>query len=79
MVARYLKIPISYLGVIPQDPLLAKAVMQQTPVSIQSPGARSTQAYERIAAKLMNREESSGPPRRGMAAFFSHIISGRKI
>lgn len=79
VVTRYLKIPISYLGVIPQDPLLAKAVMQQTPVSIQSPGAKSAQAFERIAAKLMNKEEADRQPRRGMAAFFSHIISGRKI
>ena len=77
--ARYLKIPISYLGVIPQDSMLARAVMQQTPVSIQSPGAKSTQAFERIAAKLMNKEEADRQPRRGMAAFFSHIISGRKI
>lgn len=37
VVARYLKIPINFLGVIPQDPQLVKAVMQQTPVSIQSP------------------------------------------
>ena len=78
VVARYLKIPVSYLGSIPQDPQLASAVMQQMPVSIQSPGAKSTQAYERIAAKLMNREESTKQPRRGMAAFFSHIISGKK-
>ena len=79
VVARYLKIPISFLGVVPQDPLLARAVMQQTPVSIQSPSAKSTQAYERIAAKLMEREDIAPQPRRGMAAFFSHIISGRKV
>ena len=79
VVVRYLRVPVTYLGMIPQDPLLARAVMQQTPVSIQSPGAKSTQAFEKIAAKLMNREETERQPRRGMAAFFSHIISGRKI
>ena len=78
VVARYLKIPVSYLGSIPQDPQLSSAVMQQMPVSIQSPGAKSTQAYERIASKLMNNEESTKQPKRGMAAFFSHIISGKK-
>ena len=31
VVGRYLKIPISYLGMIPQDNQLAKAVMQQMP------------------------------------------------
>lgn len=79
VVARYLKMPVSYLGSVPQDPQLASAVMQQMPVSIQSPLAKSTQAYERIAAKLMNKEESTKQPRRGMAAFFSHIISGKKV
>lgn len=78
VVARYLKLPISYLGSIPQDQQLARAVMQQMPVSIQSPGARSTQAFEQIAAKLMNREESTRQPKRGMAAFFSHMISGKR-
>jgi len=78
VVARYLKLPIEYLGSIPQDSLLSKAVMQQTPVSIQSPMAKSTIAYERIAAKLMNKEVSSTIPKRGMAAFFSHIITGKK-
>lgn len=78
VVARYLKLPIDYLGSVPQDSLLSKAVMQQTPVSIQSPTAKSAIAYERIAAKLMNKEVSSTIPKRGMAAFFSHIISAKK-
>lgn len=75
VVARYLKIPMTYLGSIPQDLQLAKAVMQQTPVSLQNPGARSSQAYERIASKLLDKGEAERQPKRGMAAFFSHIIS----
>lgn len=78
VVARYLKLPIEYLGSVPQDSLLSKAVMQQMPVSLQSPTAKSAIAYERIAAKLMNKEVSSTIPKRGMAAFFSHIVSAKK-
>ena len=78
VVARYLKLPIEYLGSVPQDSLLSKAVMQQMPVSLQSPTAKSAIAYERIAAKLMNKEVSSTNPKRGMAAFFSHIVSAKK-
>ena len=74
---RYLKVPISYLGMIPQDQMLAKAVMQQMPVSLDNPKARSAIAYEIIAAKLMNKEISKSIPRRGMAAFFSHIMAGK--
>lgn len=75
VVERYLKVPISYLGMIPQDPQLAKAVMQQMPVSLENPKARSAIAYEMIAAKLTNRELNKNITRRGMAAFFSHIIA----
>ena len=77
VVERYLKVPISYLGMIPQDPQLARAVMQQMPVSLENPRARSAMAYEAVAAKLMNRELDQNVKRRGMAAFFSHIISRR--
>lgn len=75
VVARYLKMPISYLGMIPQDSQLAKAVMQQMPVSLDNPHARSAVAYEVIAAKLMNKELNKNLTKRGMAAFFSHIVS----
>lgn len=78
VVERYLKIPMTYLGCVPEDAQLVRAVMQQMPVSIQNPGARSTAAYERIGQKLLGREEEERQPKRGMAAFFSHIISGRK-
>ena len=77
VVGRYLKVPITYLGMIPQDNQLAKAVMQQQPVSLDNPRARSAIAYEAMAAKLMNKELNATLTRRGMAAFFSHIISKR--
>ncbi len=77
VVTRYLKIPITYLGMIPQDVQLSRAVMQQMPVSIQNPESKSAQAYEMMAAKLMNKELNKTLTKRGMAAFFSHIISKR--
>lgn len=78
VVTRYLKLPISYLGSVPQDTQLSKAVMQQMPVSIQDPSAKATIAFARIAERLMNKEVSDTIPRRGMAAFFSHIITNKK-
>lgn len=77
VVARYLKIPMTYLGSVPEDTQLARAVMQQMPVSIQNPGAKSTAAYEKMVQKLMGKEEEERQPRRGMAAFFSHILERR--
>ena len=78
VVSRYLKLPISYLGSVPQDQELANAVMQQTPVSIKNPKAKSAAAYEEIAARLMNKESNMNLTKRGMAAFFSHIINNKK-
>lgn len=79
VVSRYLKLPITYLGAIPSDAQLAKAVMQQMPVSMQAPQAKSAIAYEAIAATLMNRELNKDIKKRGMAAFFSHIVTGKKF
>lgn len=77
VVARYLKVPISFLGAVPFDHQLNQAVMQQMPVSLQAPEAKSSRAYEEIAAKLMNKDVPER--KRGMAAFFSHIITGKKM
>ncbi len=81
VVERYLKLPVSYLGAIPQDNNLSKAVMQQMPVSLANPGTRSAKAYQRIAETLIYGEvEETGEKRniRGMAGFFSHIIGTSK-
>ena len=77
VVNRYLKLPIEYLGAVPWDTQLSDAVMQQKPVSLSSPNAKSTIAFEEIAIKLMGEEKPV--KKRGMAAFFSHIIAGKKL
>ncbi len=75
VVNRYLKLPITYLGAVPWDTQLSEAVMQQKPVSLSNPNAKSAIAYERMAAKLMGEEKPV--KKRGMAAFFSHMITGK--
>lgn len=77
VVKKYLKMPFEYLGGVPQDDKLVKAVMQQTPVSMMYPSSKASIAYENIAGKLMNKEEVAKQPKRGMAAFFSHIITNK--
>ena len=57
---------------------ITESVIQQTPVSMLNPKARSSLAYEEIAATLMNKELNKNLRKRGMAAFFSHIVSGKK-
>ena len=78
VVERYLNIPLTYLGTIPKDDKLSDAVMQQMPVALQNPTAKSARAFEYIAANLMNLELNKDVKKRGMAAFFSHLITGKK-
>ncbi len=78
VVERYLNIPLTYLGAIPKDDKLSDAVMQQMPVALQNPTAKSARAFEYIAANLMNLELNKDLKKRGMAAFFSHLITGKK-
>jgi len=79
VVSRYLKIPLTYLGSIPQDEKLSEAVMQQMPISLQNPMAKSARCYEHLTAKLMNKELNMDVKKRGMAAFFSHLVTGKKL
>lgn len=78
VVSRYLKLPINYLGSVPQDMQLSKAVMQQEPVCLASPSAKAAKAFVEIADLLMNGPGSDTVQKRGMTAFFSHILSGKK-
>lgn len=78
VVVRYLGLVIEYIGSVPQDQELNEAVMQQTPVTLANPHAKSARAYEDITAKLMNLEKSENFKKRGMAAFFSHLVANKK-
>ena len=53
--------------------------MQQMPIALQNPNAKSARSYEQMAAKLMNKELNQDVKKRGMAAFFSHLVNGKKL
>ena len=76
VVQRYLKLSMSYVGCVPQDDKLVKAVMQQNPVSISDPNSRSARAFEDIADTLMNIPHEERAARKGMSGFFANILSG---
>ena len=78
VVSRYLGLSIEYIGSVPQDGQLANAVMQQMPVSLAHPNAKSSKAFETITARLLNMETEGTIKKRGMAAFFSHIVANKK-
>ncbi|MBR5407472.1 MAG: MinD/ParA family protein [Lachnospiraceae bacterium] len=78
VVSRYLKIPIRYLGHVPEDQQLVKAVMQQTPISIDNPNAKSARAFENLAMTLTNNASEGTFRKHGMTGFFANMVRGIK-
>lgn len=74
VVNRYLKIPMHLIGVVPEDHELVKAVMQQTPISIQNPNARSAKAFTDLAMALETNATDPVYHKRGMTGFFANMI-----
>lgn len=79
VVNKYLKINLSLVGVIPEDNQLVKAVMQQAPVSIQNPQAKSALAFADLAQVLMNNSSEPIYHKPGMAGFFANMVKGRNL
>lgn len=79
VVGRYLKMPIEFIGVIPEDSQLSKAVMQQNPVSIQSPGSKSAKAFEDLAVTLTTNSMEPVVTKHGMAGFFANMVRGKRF
>jgi flagellar biosynthesis protein FlhG len=49
---RYLDVTLNFLGAIPQDDYLKKAVQKQNPVTISYPQSKSGQAFQALARKV---------------------------
>lgn len=81
VVNRFLSLNIEYLGTVPQDDNVLKAVMKQSPVSIEFPNSKSAKAYEEIAQTLISEENTEETPavKRGIAGLFSSFMSKRKF
>ena len=79
VVSKYLSsIKLEYLGPVPFDNEISKAVMSQTPVSIQNPNSKSAKAFERLVKILTNEGTEDNNLKRGMTGFFANLISRRK-
>lgn len=78
VVEQFLNGSINYLGMIPQDTELERAVRQQKIVSIHSPKSNAARAYEAIATNLLDGTNNTVPMKRGIAQIFSHLLNNRK-
>lgn len=78
VVNRFLKIKISYLGAIPYDQYINKAVMKQKPVSIAYPSASASKSFQAISTRLAKNETAQVGHAKGVARFFSRVFSSNK-
>lgn len=54
VVKQFLQGEVFYVGMIPQDSSLEKAIRQQQPVSIYTPSSKSARAFEVMASTILN-------------------------
>lgn len=79
VVTRYLKLPMKFVGVIPNDSQLVKAVMQQSPVSISAPNSKASLAFDDLARTLMSEDGQMVYTKHGMSGFFANMVKGKKF
>lgn len=78
VVEQFLNGHINYLGMIPQDTALERAVRQQKIVSLNEPNSDSAKAYEVLTHNLLEGTHHMAPMRRGIAQIFSQLLNQRR-
>ena len=78
VVEQFLNGRINYLGMIPQDAALERAVRQQKIVSLNEPNSDSAKAYEVLTMNLLEGTHHMAPMRRGIAQIFSQLLNQRR-
>ena len=75
VVSKFLDIDMTYLGIIPMDNNIVKAVMKQKPVSIIYPASASSKHFEEIAEKVMNEGTDIPPQERGIRGYLKSVFA----
>lgn len=77
VVNKFLNIQLDYLGMVPQDDAILKAVMQQSPVSIKMPASRSSKAFEELAGRFLDEPVAEPGKAKGIAALLMSLLKKR--
>lgn len=75
VVDQFLDGEIEFLGMIPQDNALEKAVRQQKTVSLQEPNSKASKAFEVLATNLIEGTHEEIRIHRGITQIFSHLLN----
>lgn len=81
VVKRFLKVKLEFLGMVPWDANMSKAIMQQKPISIVYPTSEGAKALSKIAAELLGMQHSANEysRRKGLAAAFAKMFHNKNI
>ena len=75
VVDKFLNIQPEFLGIIPQDDLISKAVMVQKPITMAYPNSQAAKALQTIAEKLCDGTQEQS--KKGITGLFSDMIRTR--
>ncbi len=75
VVDKFLNIQPEFLGIIPQDDMISKAVMVQKPITMAYPGSPAAKAMQTIAEKLCDGTQQES--KKGITGLFSDMIRVR--
>lgn len=75
---KFLNIDLIFLGMVPQDSNISKAVIHQKPISMLYPDSPAAKAYEELAKALLENREAKNTKRRGLAAAFSGMFKKKQ-
>lgn len=75
VVEQFLKGNINYLGMVPQDVAMEKAVRQQKIVSLSEPNSDSAKAFEVLTANLLDGTHYLPKIRQGIAQIFTQLLN----
>ncbi|MBQ7077433.1 MAG: MinD/ParA family protein [Lachnospiraceae bacterium] len=79
VVSKFLQGRLEYLGMIPQDVNIDKAIRAQKPVYLSFPSAKSSKAYKAIAEDLINGTHFANNVRHGISDIFSSFMLGKRL
>lgn len=78
VVNKFLKLKLEYLGGIPQDSNVSKAVMRQKPAMLLYPNTQFSKAITNLASILCENEPEILPDKKGIAQLFSYLLKSKK-
>ncbi len=78
VVNKFLNIKVEFLGTIPQDNTISRAVIQQNPVTLGYPNAPSSKAITELAMMLNNNTVIDQQSKKGISTLFSNLIRAKR-